>query len=123
MAACPKCGEEVGELAFFCSRCGTPLRSGGLGPTSTSAPDGDGGSFAAPAGTGDTRLVALGFISAFLALLVLPEAFGSVAVVLGAYIWRKERGSRGLIIILLALAFMVVGIYFTSFIELGDMLS
>jgi ketosteroid isomerase-like protein len=39
----------------------------------------------------NTRTLAiLGFISAFLSLLIVPEIFGSVTIVLGAYTWRRE---------------------------------
>jgi len=70
-----------------------------------------------------TWYAAIGYLCAFLALLVLPEVFGSMSVILGAYVWRKERGNRGLLIISLGLVCLLVGIYLTSYFELGDLLS
>jgi membrane-bound ClpP family serine protease len=67
----------------------------------------------------------LGFISAVLSLLIVPEIFGSVAIVLGAYTWRRERDDSrnlGLIVLIFGIICMLVGLYFTSFFELGDLL-
>jgi hypothetical protein len=71
----------------------------------------------------NTRMFAnLGLISAVLSLFIVPEIFGAVAIILGAYTWRKEQGNRGLYIIILGVTCMIVGIYFTSFFELGDLI-
>jgi hypothetical protein len=78
-----------------------------------------------PAGNTSRRFAILGFISAFLSLLIVPEIFGSAAILLGAYTWRKEReGSRnlGLIILILGIICMLVGLYFTAYPTLGDLL-
>lgn len=64
----------------------------------------------------------LGIVSAVLSLIVVPEIFGTVAIILGAYTWRKEQGNRGLYIIILGIICMIVGIYFTSLFELGDLI-
>jgi asparagine N-glycosylation enzyme membrane subunit Stt3 len=64
----------------------------------------------------------LGFISAFLSLFIIPEVFGAVAIVLGAYEWRKEQGNRGIIIVILGITCMLVGLYFTAYFALIDLL-
>ena len=63
----------------------------------------------------------LGSVSAVLSLLILPEAFGTAAIVLGAYVWRMEAGSRGLTMLILGIMFMLIGIYFTSAFALIDL--
>jgi hypothetical protein len=65
----------------------------------------------------------LGYICAVLSLVIVPEIFGSATIILGAYTWRKEQGNRGLTIIVLGIIFMLVGLYFTSYFELGDLLA
>jgi len=48
---------------------------------------------------------------------VIPELFGSVAIVLGAYTWRLESGenkNRGLVLIIFGIVTMLIGIYYTS---------
>lgn len=66
--------------------------------------------------------VTLGVISAILSLFIVPEIFGSLAIILGAYIWRREQGNRGIGILILGIICMLVGLYFTSYFELGDLL-
>lgn len=70
-----------------------------------------------------TRMYAfLGYICAILSLVIVPEIFGSAAIILGAYTWKNEQGNRGLTIIILGIVFMLVGIYLTSIFELGDLI-
>ena len=64
----------------------------------------------------------LGFISAVLSLFIIPEVFGSVAIVLGAYTWRREQGNRGIIIVILGIICMIVGIEVTAPFWLGGFL-
>jgi hypothetical protein len=64
----------------------------------------------------------LGAISAVLALFVVPEIFGSIAIILGAYTWKKEQGNRGLYVLILGIICMLVGLYFTAYFILGDLL-
>lgn len=66
-----------------------------------------------------------GILCAIISLLVIPEIFGSAAIILGAYVWRMERDenrSRGLILIILGIVTMLVGLYYTSYIALYDFL-
>jgi ketosteroid isomerase-like protein len=75
-----------------------------------------------PARYNTRRYTIVGFISAFLSLLIVPEILGPVAIILGAYIWRKKQGNLGLIVLILGIICMIVGIYFTSIFELGDLI-
>ncbi len=64
-----------------------------------------------------TRTYAIvGFISAIVSLFILPEIFGSVAIVLGAYAWRRERGNLGIILVIVGILCMIVGIEATTFV-------
>jgi membrane-bound ClpP family serine protease len=45
----------------------------------------------------------------------VPEVFGSAAIILGAYMWRKEQGNRGIDILILGIIFMLVGVYVTAY--------
>jgi hypothetical protein len=59
----------------------------------------------------------LGVICAFVSTFLIPEIFGSVAIILGAYTWRLESGenkSRGLLLVVFGIITMLVGIYYTS---------
>jgi len=65
---------------------------------------------------------ALGIVSAFLSLFIVPEIFGPVAVILGAMIWKREEGNKGLYIIIAGLVCLVIGIEITAPIYLGGLL-
>ena len=67
----------------------------------------------------------VGILCAIISLLVIPEIFGSAAIILGAYVWRMERDenrSRGLILIILGIVAMLVGLFYTSYFALYDIL-
>jgi hypothetical protein len=67
----------------------------------------------------------VGGLCAVISLFVLPEIFGAIAVVLGAYVWRldcAESNNRGVWVVILSVVFMLVGIYYTSLIAWGDFL-
>jgi len=77
-----------------------------------------------PPRRGYAGLVSFGLLCAFLSLIIVPEIFGSVAIIFGAYVWRMERDdsrNRGLIVLILGIIFMITGIYFTSDFTLGDL--
>jgi ketosteroid isomerase-like protein len=64
-----------------------------------------------PLGRDKTRTyVILGLISAVIGLLILPEIFDSVAIVLGAYTWRRRQGNLGLIVLIIGIICMIAGI-------------
>jgi hypothetical protein len=59
----------------------------------------------------------IGLICAFVSFFIIPEIFGSVAIVFGAYTWRLESAenkSRGLLLVIFGIVAMLVGIYYTS---------
>ena len=59
----------------------------------------------------------IGFVCALVSIFVIPEIFGSAAIILGAYTWRlesSENKSRGLTLIIFGIVTMLVGIYYTS---------
>jgi hypothetical protein len=67
----------------------------------------------------------IGILCAVISVIVLPEVFGSAAIILGAYAWRLERDenrNRGLLLIILGIVAMLVGIYYTSYFALYDIL-
>jgi hypothetical protein len=64
-----------------------------------------------------TRYAIIGFISAVVGLFILPEIFGSAAILLGAYTWKKRQGNLGLAVLIFAVIFMIVGIEVTAFIQ------
>jgi hypothetical protein len=64
--------------------------------------------------------ISLAAICAIFGLFVFPEIFDSVAIVLGAYAWKKQQGNTGLYVVILGLICMLVGMYFTAFV-IGDL--
>jgi uncharacterized membrane protein HdeD (DUF308 family) len=67
----------------------------------------------------------IGILCAIISLVVLPEIFGSAAIILGAYAWRMERDenrNRGLLLVILGIVAMLVGIYYTSYFGLYNIL-
>jgi hypothetical protein len=77
-----------------------------------------------PPRRGYAGLVSLGLLCAFLSLIIVPEIFGSAAIIFGAYVWRMERDdsrNRGFMVLILGIIFMITGIYFTSYFTLGNL--
>lgn len=109
MPYCPKCGALAPEDATFCNNCGSALRSQQpIAPPSYP-----------PARDMTRRYVNFGYISAILSLLIMPEIFGTVTIVLGFYTRRREGGNR---LIVLGIIFMIVGLFFTAYFSLLDLL-
>jgi membrane-bound ClpP family serine protease len=70
-------------------------------------------------------LINLGFLSAIISLFIVPEIFGSVAIILGAYAWRMEGPNShnlGLFVIIVGIICMLMGIYYTSYFGLYNIL-
>ena len=72
-----------------------------------------------------TLYFAVGAVCALVGLFIFPEIFGSAAIILGAYTWKLESGqnsSRGLMLIIVAIILMFVGVYYTSYYGLYNIL-
>jgi len=65
-----------------------------------------------------------GFICAIASLFIVPEIFGSMAIILGAYAWKLEPGDskHGRNIMILGIICMFMGLYFTSFFALYELI-
>ena len=82
-------------------------------------------SYASPQKRDVKLFCSAGIFCVIVSLFVVPEIFGSVAIILGAYTWRldySEKSRRGLILMIFALVAMFVGIYYTSFLGLFQIL-
>ena len=128
MATCPICGALVEDNASFCARCGSLLKpqeplEAAAPPQPTPRPFMP--TYQPPPSplsrTAPRGYAVLGAISAILSLLFVPEILGPATILLGAYLWRMERGSRGLNIMILGIVCMLVGIYFTALFALIDL--
>jgi hypothetical protein len=135
MPDCPKCGALLDEDAVFCSKCGSALPQLTASSSiqkrelsrleiarksqSTSPPSAP--SYP-PVRDMTRRFSILGFISAVLSLFIVPEVFGSAAIILGAYTWKREQGNRGITIVILGIICMIVGIEVTAPFWLGEFL-
>ncbi len=122
MPYCPKCGTLITEGTNVCSNCGYVLEL--KDPT---VPESSLSSSTFPQTTSEAtarRYANFGLISAFLSLFIVPEIFGSAAIILGAAAWKREVGGskRGLFVLVLGIIFMLVGIYYTSFFGLYSIL-
>jgi len=74
---------------------------------------------------GTALYINAGIICSIIAIFILPEIFGSAAIILGGYAWRleySESKNRGLIVIIIGIITMLVGIYYTSFFGLYNIL-
>lgn len=126
---CPRCGKLVREDGLWCPNCGfdfpAPLtqQSQPTQPKQPTAPP-----YVPPrppsypSARDTTRTLAiLGYVSAALSLFIVPEVFGAVAIVLGAYTRRRGRpdGKR---IQILGIVCMFVGLFFTAIFSLLDLL-
>jgi hypothetical protein len=131
MATCPVCGALVEDSASFCARCGSPLQPLQQQPVVPPTPSQPGPRPSAPTyqpplmspplRTAPRSYAIFGYVSAVLSLFFIPEIFGPAAILLGAYLWRMERGSRGLNIVILGIVCMLIGIYFTALFALIDL--
>jgi membrane-bound ClpP family serine protease len=82
-------------------------------------------SYSLPQKRSATLYFNIGIFSAIVSLFVVPEIFGSAAIILGAYAWRNEcaeNRNRGLLLIIFGIVAMLVGIYYTSYFGLYNIL-
>ena len=112
MHYCPKCGTLVQEDAVYCPNCGTHL-------TRQPQPMQPNRRYHTVPARDTRRLIILGYISAILSLFIVPEIFGSVAIILGAYTRRRGGGSK---VLILGFIFMFAGLFFTAYFSLFNLL-
>ena len=58
--------------------------------------------------------VGIAIVCAIIGLFIFPEIFDSVAIILGAYAWKRQQGNVGLYVVILGIACMLIGVYFTA---------
>ena len=66
-----------------------------------------------------------GVLCAVIALFIVPEIFGAIAIILGAYAWRldcDEPRNRGLWVIIVGIVSTLLGIYYTAIFGLYNIL-
>ena len=66
--------------------------------------------------------IGLAVVCAVVGLFIFPEIFDSVAIVLGAYAYKKQQGNAGLYVVVAGILCMLIGLYFTAQITLGNLL-
>jgi membrane protein DedA with SNARE-associated domain len=78
-----------------------------------------------PTSAGSSRMhLIVGFVTGIVGMLLLPEIFSSVAILLGAYAWKQDpERSTGLVILLFGIVSMLVGIYVTAYPRIYDFFS
>lgn len=94
---CPDCGKEVSDSALTCPHCAFPLnklRSSTFYPA-----------------IHNNHLVIAGYIVVFLSLFILPIIFMITGIVLGIINITKGFTSHGILQIILALIFGILGTF------------
>ena len=65
----------------------------------------------------------IGILCALLSTVFLAEAFGSAAIILGAYQWKMDEDSSfGLIVIVIGIIAMLIGVYYTAVPDVIDLI-
>lgn len=59
--------------------------------------------------------IGIAIVCAVVGLFIFPEIFDSVTIILGAYAWKRQQGNAGLYVVILGIACMLIGVYFTAF--------
>ena len=130
LSNCPKCGAPVAEDDTICSKCGYVLQpqqptvtppTQSPTPWHTSQPPPQWPTQQPSRGIRGSYFM-YGIISAFASLFFVSEIFGAAAIILGAYTWKREQGNRGLYVLIFGIICMLVGIYFTAYPLLIDLL-
>ncbi len=58
--------------------------------------------------------IGLAVVCAIIGLIVFPEIFDTIAIILGAYAWKKQNRDTGLYIVILGIVSIWVSVYFTG---------
>jgi hypothetical protein len=82
------------------------------------------GPYYSSAGDLSRRYANWGSICAIASLFIFPEIFGSMTIILGGYAWKLEpsNSNHGRNIMILGIICMLMGLYFTSFFALYDLI-
>jgi endogenous inhibitor of DNA gyrase (YacG/DUF329 family) len=94
---CPDCGKEVSDSAITCPHCAYPLnriKSNAMYPL-----------------VQNNQLVVAGYIVVFLSLLILPIIFMISGIVIGVINITKGSSGHGILQIILALIFGIIGTF------------
>jgi hypothetical protein len=59
--------------------------------------------------------IGIAALCAVVGLFIFPEIFDSIAIILGAYAWKRQQGNSGLYVVILGIACMLIGLYLTAF--------
>lgn len=92
---CPDCGNEVSDSALSCPHCAYPLsrlKSNAIYPAIQ-----------------NSQLVVAGYIVVFLSLFILPIIFMITGIVIGIINITKGASGHGILQIILALIFGILG--------------
>jgi len=94
---CPDCGKEVSDSAITCPHCAFPLnrlKSNAMYPAIQ-----------------NNQLVVAGYIVVFLSLFILPIIFMITGIVIGIINITKGASGHGILQIILALIFGILGTF------------
>lgn len=94
---CPDCGKEVSDSALSCPHCAFPLnrlKSNAMYPTIQ-----------------NSQLVVAGYIVVFLSLFLLPIIFMITGIVIGIINITKGTAGHGILQIILAIIFGLIGTF------------
>lgn len=64
--------------------------------------------------------IGIAVLCAIIGLAIFPEIFDAIAIILGAYAWKKQDKNTGLYVVILGIASIWISVYLTSFLLIGD---
>ncbi len=64
--------------------------------------------------------IGIAVLCAIVGLVIFPEIFDTIAIILGAYAWKKQEKNTGLYVVILGIASIWISLYFTALILIGD---
>ncbi len=58
--------------------------------------------------------IGIAVLCAIVGLVIFPEIFDTIAIILGAYAWKKQDKNTGLYVVILGIVSIWVSVYFTG---------
>lgn len=117
MPFCPKCGKLVEEDSIYCTNCGATISIQPQSTQSSTSIPYRGASY--PPQRDSTKiLITLGYVFSAISLFIMPEIFGTIAVVLGVNIRKRGRGNT---ILILGSICLLLGLFVTAAFSLFDL--